>query len=477
MSILRLTKNAAWLFSADMIARLSGALLSVAIIRHLHTSEYGAYSTILGFLLIGSLVAEFGLSQVLVREIAQNRTRATELFSRAVFITLLVAAIASAVSITAALLLDYPSTMTILLAISTIAIFTNVLILISGAVLRAFEQMGVLSLVNAVFSVSSAACGIVWLQKGAKLKELIVLLVATTVFNAVVLLLYILKRMVRYEMSSALLGKVELIKEAAPIAILGFCAVILQRFDVLLLSKTNGMSAVGIYSGAVTIVEALGVFIQSILGAAFPFIAVSWKESPPKALENYENILRYFVIVGLPVTVGLYLLSERVVLLLFRPEYMESAACLKILIWCFMLNSVAGPAGMFLIITKKKLRRFIPFAVTITGFSILLNLLFTPRYGYLAASVIALSVSMLLFVVKIFAIRDILPAQPRWIQISWRSFAGVLVMGGVLLWLNNYSLAELMVFGAISYGISLIVLGEFSNEYKSAVRYFKGSKA
>jgi O-antigen/teichoic acid export membrane protein len=476
-SLYRITKNAASLFSADMIARLSSAFLSVAIIRHLRTSEFGAYSTILGFLLIGGLVAEFGLSQVLVREIAQNKKRSSELFSGAVLALIPLATFASMGSILAALLMGYSSTLTLLLAFATIAIFTNALILLSGAVLRAYEHMGALSVINAFISISTAVLGILWLQNGAKLKELIALLIATSTIHALILLFYIMRRFVSIDFGSAIKGKLSLMKEAVPIAILGLCAVIIQRFDVLLLSKTSGMSAVGIYSSAITIIEALGIFIQSILGAAFPFIALCWKESPMKAGDNYGKILRYFVIVGLPITIGVFMLSDRIVLLLFRQEYIQSAICLKILIWCFMLNSIAGPAGMFLIITKKYLRRFIPYALFITSVSVILNLLLIPRYGYLAASGIALFVSLLLFIVKIVAMSEILPIKPRWVQISWRSMIGAAVMGGGLLWMRNYSLGELVVLGAFTYMITLTILGEFSEEFQVAARYLKGSRA
>jgi len=476
MNIFRITKNAASLFIADLIAKLSSAFLSVAIIRHLQTSEYGAYSAILGFLLIGGLITEFGLSQVLIREIAQEKTRSAELFSGAVLLSAPLAMFAAVGSILAAVLMDYPSELILLLAFATIAIFTNALIILSGAVLRAYEHMGALSVINATLSVSSAILGIIWLQHGARVKELIVLLIVTSTIHASVLLFYILRRFIIIDIASAV-SRFSIMKEAVPIAILGLCGVIIQRFDVLLLSKTSGMNAVGIYSGAITIIEALGIFIQSILGAAFPFLALCWKVSPMKAADNYEKIVRYFVIIGLPITLGVFMLSDKIVILLYKPEYIQSSICLKILIWCFMLNSIAGPAGMFLIITRKYLQRFIPYALFITAVSIVLNLILTPVYGYLAASGIALLVSLMLFTVKIVAMSDILPVKPRWVQISWRSMTGATLMGGVLFLMHSYTIAELVIVGFLVYVMSLILMGEFSKEYQIAVRYLRGSRA
>ena len=82
-SLLRIIKNSISLLSEGIIGKLSYFLFILVVVRHLSTADFGLYSTILSFVAIGGLLAEFGLSQVLVREIAQEKTKSAALFSGA----------------------------------------------------------------------------------------------------------------------------------------------------------------------------------------------------------------------------------------------------------------------------------------------------------------------------------------------------------------------------------------------------------
>lgn len=471
--VLRVAKNAASLTAADLVARLSNAVLSVSIIRQLDREDYGAYSTIMAFLLIGGLLAEFGLSQVLMREIAQNKNRSSELLSGAVIAVIPLAGFASIGIILVAFLLRYTPQFGPLAVLASISVFTNTLILLTGAVLRAFERMGILSLINGSTSALSAGIGVLWLQYGAGLRELVLLLTLSSALTCLIFLYYTSRGITRLRFTRAIPVAKTLLRGATPLAILGLCAVILQRFDVLVLSKICGLGEAAIYSASVTIVETLTLLTQSVIGAAFPYVALSWKESPLRATRNYELMLRIFSLIGMGMTTSLFFLADKIVSTLYQEAYVGSAACLRILVWPFMLNTLSGPVGMLLIVTKDRLKRFIPYALLITGLSALLNLLVTPKYGYIGASWVTLLVSFLLFTVKVRALRDILPSRPHWFGILWRPIAAAAVLGTVLWRLGDSPLSFLIPFGFLIYSGALLAFGEFAGEYQVVLRYLK----
>ena len=475
-NLFRIAKNATSLFIADIIAKLTSALFTMVVVRYLSTSDYGAYSAILSFLAIGGLVAEFGLSQVLVREIAQQKQKGSELFSGAILVAVPLVVIASGGITIAAIVFGYSSAFYTLLAFSSIAILANTLVLLAGAVLRAFERMGVLSLINSGVLVFSAAVGIVWLRHGAGLRELIILLIATSAANALTLLVYVLRRLAGFVLTRALRAGPSLLIGAAPIVIFGLCGVILQRFDILLLSRACGMSEAGIYSAARTITEALAMVIQSVVGAVFPFMAMRWKESAMATVRSYEQMLRIFVIIGMATTVGMFLLADKTVLLIYGERYLGSAVCLRVLVWSFMLNAFSGPVGMLLVVTKDRLRHYVPYALAATALSIVLNIWLTPQYGYIATSWITVFISLVLFIFKLLALGDILPLHPRWLRISWRSIAAAALMGGILWWIRDLSLVVLVVIGFVAYAVTLVALGEFGEEYHVLLRHLKRSQ-
>ncbi len=233
------------------------------------------------------------------------------------------------------------------------------------------------------------------------------------------------------------------------------------------------MAETGIFCAARNITDTLALLITSVVGAVFPFIAVRWKNSIQDASMNYEQTLRFFTLFGVAAACGIFFLSEKIVLLLYKDRYVESALCLRILIYAFLLNALSGPVGMFLIVTRDRLKHYIPYALAITLVNVVLNTWLTPQYGYTCASLIAVLTALLLFLSKMVVLKDILPTRPRWLRISWRSVLAGTVMGVVLHLLRSKGLAVLVPLGFLVYVVVLTLLGEFSHDYRMATSYLR----
>jgi O-antigen/teichoic acid export membrane protein len=463
---LRLAKNAISLFSEGVIARICNFIFTMIVIRHLTTFDFGFYSAILSFIAISGFVVEFGISQVLVREIAQHKTRGTELFSGAIVVCLLIYVIISPCTIIAAALSGYSPSFIYLVSFAIVGIIGNTLVLLAGAVFRAHERMVSLSFINSGIIICSAIAGIVWLQYGAGIQELVILFVVTPIINALSLILYVQRHLAHFSLSQGLSSWKSLLRMALPLAILNLCYIIIMRFDILLLAKTTGMGDAGIYSAARNITDGLFLVTQSIIGAVFPLVSVQWKKSVNSAVKNYERTLRLFAIFAMAATVGVFLLSEKIIVLLYDERYLESILCLKILIWSFMIGSLAGPSGMLLIITENRLNHFIPYAIGVTCVSLFLNLWLTPKYGYYSASYIAVLSSLSAFAFRVMVVRDILTERVQWLKIIWRPVVASMIMGISLIQIDYLPLSALLALGFIVYMTALFAMGEFADEYR-----------
>lgn len=472
-AFLRVATNSLLLLSEGLIGRLSSFFLTLAVVRHLSVSNYGIYGSILSFMAIAMATAEFGISTVLTREVAQKKNRSGELFSGAIILAVPLFLITGTGVILVAILCDYAHSFVVLLSLATIGILGNTLVLIAGAILRALERMTFLSTINSLILTVAAVSGIVWVQYGASVRELVILFAVTPVINAMVLIFYVVLRFAPFSLSLGSHTWTDILQQAVPLSIFNGCAIVLLRYDILLLSKARNMTETGIYCAARNITDTLSLLVVSVVGAVFPFVAARWGESTEGAVRHYEQTLRFFTIIGIAATCGVFLLSEKIILLFYQDRYVESALCLKVLIWSFMFNAIGGPVAMFLIITKERLRHYIPYAIAVTLVNVVLNMWLTPTYGNISASYIAAFTSLLLFVFKMMALGDILPVRPRWVSISWRPLVAGIVMAGVLYWFQNYSLAALITLGFFTYIITLIVLGEFTYDYKIAMTYLR----
>ena len=475
-NLVRITRNAISLLSGGVVARLGNFVFTLAVVRHLATFDFGYYSAMTSFVIVSGFLAEFGISQVLVREIAQQKNRGTELFSGAVVISLPLFVIIMPCTVVSAIFFGYSQSFILLLTFAVLAVIGNTLVLLTGAILRAHERMGALSFMNSVIVICSVIVGIIWLRHGAGIRELIILFVATPTINAASLLFYVRRHLARLSLSKGLLVWRSLFDKAVPLAIFNACGIILLRFDILLLSKTGGMIDAGIYSAARNITDSLTLFTQSIIGAVFPLVAMTWKESAMNAVRNYEQTLRILTIFGMAAAVGVFLLSDKIILQLYNDHYMKSADCLKILIWSFMLTAVGGPVSLILIVTADRLKHYIPYAVGVTVLNVALNIWLTPKYGYYSASLIAVVTSLCLFVFRLIALGDILPVRPQWLKISWRPITASFVMGIGIWRIGDLPLLTVIALGFFTYGITLSVLGEFGKEYRMLMQCLRGIK-
>jgi O-antigen/teichoic acid export membrane protein len=190
-------------------------------------------------------------------------------------------------------------------------------------------------------------------------------------------------------------------------------------------------------------------------------------------LRNYQQALRVFIVLGMAVTVGVFMLSGDIVSLVFGASYQAAALPLQILIWALSFNFLSGPVGLFLVVSRERLFHVIPYAVGVTALSVALNLFLIPRYGYIGASGVRVIISILLFAVKMRIMGYFLERRPPWLQFVVRPMIAAAMMGLLIFLMRDLSLLMRVPVGALTYLIVLLGLGEFrAEEYKFLRPYF-----
>lgn len=477
VGFLRVARNAAALLSADIIGRVCNAVLFLVMVNQMSAEVFGAYTTVLGFLLMGGMFAEFGIGQVLVREIAQNRSRVTDFFLSAILAVLPLTVIVFIGILVVTKAMGYPSSVSSPLFFSIVYLFSNAVISFVGGVLKAFGRMGILASISSLISLVITIAGILLLKWGAGSNELVFLFILGSVTYAILLLAVVwnligpVRRPINF-----LLGRTVL-ADATPLGIHQISATTLQRFDIVFLSRVAGLSAAGIYGAAVTIIETLSAIMQAVIGAAFPFMAIRWKESPANATAAYKQLTRFFIMFSMGAGVGMFFLADKAGPWVFRHGYSGSVTCLRILAWSLILNNIVGPTPMMLVVTKDRLMAYLPYTLAVAVTSAILIVCLVPKYGYEGASWVTVFVSSLNLIIKIKVLRELLTHKLAWLSISWRSILAAVIMGITLFFTRNYSLIALFVIGAITYILILVILGEFTEDYRTALAYYRKTRA
>jgi O-antigen/teichoic acid export membrane protein len=466
-SLLRLFKNAFSLLTTELVNAAIGVVFTAFLVRHLSVSDFGVYTTITVFLAFGSLFADLGVSQVIVRDVAQERDSGRLILPNAILIALSLAILAWGGLILLAAVFNYPGRVQGLLLVAGAALLFKAVAQLSAATVRAFERMEILAAINSGVSIVSSALGILLLEMGKGLSAQVGLIVASAAFTALLLSVIVHFRFVPFSLTFRAAVSRRILRETLPIAILLGCNIVLTKSDLVMLSKMQTMAAVGIYGASVKVIDFLDIFTTSALGAMLPFMAARWNQSSTSALRNYQQALRVFMVLGMAVTVGVFMLSGDIVTLVFGASYQATALPLRILIWALLLNCLSGPVGLFLLVSRERLFDVIPYALGVTALSVVLNLFLIPRYGYIGASGVRVIISALLFAVKMRMMSYFLERRLPWLQFVVRPTIAAAVMGVLLFLMQDLTLLLTVPVGALTYLIVLLGLGEFrAEEYR-----------
>ena len=459
-NLTRILKNAGFLLGNRILIGLINLIFISYLARHLSQEGFGMYTTILTFLAFAGIFADFGISTVLVREIAQNKTKAGTLFSNSLFLTVKFSLLAWLGIVAIAIFLNYPKQLILLIVLAGGTIIFNSLIGRLTAVLSAFERMDIFSSIGVVLTFLFTLIGILLLRSGFGLTEILVLMVVSSIISTLVFFYIVQKGFIKFKLRFDIKLAYSLLKQASPIFILLSFGILLNRMDIVMLSRMRTMQDVGIYGAAVQLNEVLGVATGCFLGALFPFLSSQWKTSLQTSYAIYRKSLKAFIIFSCFLTMILFLLSRQIIPFIFGKDFVLSSQAFRILIWAFWLNHIGGPIGLFLIVQKTKLKKVIFFAAIITGLNFILNLILIPKYSYIGASASTVFCSFLLLMAKIYFASTLFENCPSPIALVLRPSVAALLVGVAIFSIRQVFFPVAFFIGIILYIVFLIILGE-----------------
>jgi len=229
-----------------------------------------------------------------------------------------------------------------------------------------------------------------------------------------------------------------------------------------MLSKMRSTTEVGIYAAAANIIIAL-IFIPMMYGnAIYPVISRFYITSRKSLKSAYERSFKYMLIIGLPISAGLYFLSDKIISIFYGSEYIASAAVLAILSWYLFLRFLNVVTGFTLSSINRQASRILSQGVTALV-NIILNLILIPLYGFIGAAIATVITEIIFFLIYTsFIVKYRLGI--KFVSIFIRPVIATVIMIVSLSFIGNILIA--IVLGGSIYFTALFVLGTIDKEDK-----------
>ena len=312
-----------------------GALFFAAFImlaRYLGSERFGQLSYVLAIAGIFQLVADLGLTNVVVREVAAARDRVGEIFATlqpliwmlSIGCFGLIAAVAYLASPDAELF-----GATLFLGAAALATFHAVAY---ASVCRAYEEMGFNAVGNLTHKLVLLGCLAAAIVGRANLVGLGAAFLAGNLYQCAFFYAVVKRRYARQ-----LRWRIDwryaryLVAEAVPVGMAMICRRLNLHVDTLLLAALSSSGAVGLFSAAYKVIQVIDMLPFTLAMPLFPPFSRFARESRAALFAAVDRAFRVFLAIAFPLAGWLYFLAPELIVLLYGAPFADAASALRIL--------------------------------------------------------------------------------------------------------------------------------------------------
>jgi O-antigen/teichoic acid export membrane protein len=450
----RAVSNALVILGARVVSRLVSLVVVIILANALGDTNYGRYTTLIAYLALVSVIADLGFNPLYTREAARNRQELGDYLG-----TLLVLKIALAIaaSVILAIALIFGAGLSSLIvpgaALLIATAYANLLRNTFYAVGRAeFDAVAIIAEIaiqgGLIFYGSRHHADVsfyVWAYVASFLFTIVYSLVVIRVFR----------------LGRVRLGfDVNLVRRwfplAVPFAFTFFLTNLYFRADVPILQHFRSFAEVGWYTFAYKPFEALQFIPLAIQVVVYPLLGVYFVTNVSRLRLAYERFFKVLVLLGWPLTVGTFVLVHPIGRL-FR-LYTNSEPSLRIL--AFAIVFLFANSAFYAMLNAINRQHMNAWATGLAAaINIVLNLIFIPFYGYLAASTTTVVTEASLCVFGWWFVQRNHPElRLAVIRLSWRILLAGAVMGVVLYPLRRYSIFISLPAGGLVYLVAIFLI-------------------
>ena len=396
-TVQRIAKNTGVLVLSDAIGKICMFFFVIYTARYLGAAGFGILSFALAFTGIFGVFSDMGLQQLAIREIARNKSLASKYLGNIAVIKIVLVIITFALIVLTINLLEYPAETVRVVYLIGLTVIFNAFIIMFNSIFQAFEKMEYIStgkLLNSILLLSGALFAIhenFSVDGFAKiyfLASVIVLIYsfAVSAWKFVVPTIEFDYKFIKYT-----------IKQALPFAITSVSLMIYVWIDRIMLSTMVGDTAVGYYSAAYNLINALSFIPSAFAISLFPVMSTYFKNSKNTLQIVYQRSVRYMYMLALPITIVTMLLSKRIIIVIYGADYLYSAQVLSVLIFTLFFIFMSMIMGhMQLAINREKTNALISLIGAILN--IILNFIFIPLAGPIGAAIATVITEFIYFV-------------------------------------------------------------------------------
>ena len=450
-------KNTAFVTLGKVALKAMSFLFNVYVVRRLGDSQFGQYSTVLAFVGLFQIFAELGMSQYVMREIAQDRSKTQSLFWNLVALRFLLAVVGIVGITLGAAAVGYSPELVLGIFIYTCSFLLSAFHAPLTTVLTSNERLGFITGLNILGQLIFVTLGATFLLSGQGFVWLIIANLSSFPIQIGLAVWFI-----RRHQLATLQPQIQprtwpgLIRAGLPFGIISLMLSIAFSIDTVMLSMFRSDYEVGWYNVAYNLVFSLMFFVSGFNEAIVPSLSRAHVNDPTQVERWYHRSVKFIAIFSLPIAVGGLLTAYPLIRFLYTDEFLSSARALQILIWDVPLIMFASFCGRITTIISAEREAARIYAIN-TAANVILNWYAIPRFGFIGASVVTVVTDLISSLQFYFFLKHKLN-PPDMKSVFARVLIASVLMGIMIRLAGNTSLFLLAGLGGLVYSGLVLAL-------------------
>ena len=453
---------------------IADLILLVLAARYLGDEKYGQLSFAFAVVFIFQFVADFGLKDLLIREIARKKEHTRQWIKRALSIKAGLAVLTFVLVWITTLFLPMITEVQIVIWLLTFGMVIKMFKLLLRGVINAHERFdleGILVLTERIMfllvcgGLLVCGYGLVSFATGFAIIQ----------FGTLMVWVFVIYRTLRGEEKEEPLNLplLRVVKQAIPFGLSYAGMAVYFRLDSIMLGLIRGDVEVGWYNAAYRIIEGLLVIPYIFYNVLFPRFSILHQGSNSSIRGLTERGCKYLVALAIVITLIGVIGANHWIAILYGPGYGHAALALQILllstifmfvwvVFVVLLNSINHPG--------------IPLVGVLLGAATntLLNFFLIPDYGYVGASVATVIADVGLVTFLYFGLVSC-GYRIRFFEIAMKPIAVGLFVGLASLFLIQMNAGLLAILCGVMYVGVLLITGFLDQKEMTLLQDFAAS--
>jgi O-antigen/teichoic acid export membrane protein len=444
-------RNIISLIISRVLAAVILFLIYTRLIQYLGPEAAGQFGLMAAYLTVFSFFVDLGMQQLVIKKVSEDKSQAEKYLSNYFGIQFLLGLGFMAIMDILVLSAHYPAIVTHALLITSVGLLLTSLTMPFVAIINAFQKLSLIARLNFVNSLINAGMMVLAIILRKNIFFLAFISGTIAALDIFVYVYLVNKNFAKFRLHFDFKFWKTLLLWNMPFMLLTIFS-IYNRIDTLILPHLRNFTENGYYTAVYKFWDTLAFLPAVVAASLYPFFAESLARGEKKQVsEVLETYTRYMIALGIPLTIGAYILASKLTVAFFGQAFAPAAHALWLLVAAVSVLFIYVPVNSIIISQRTKT------ATIITGFTLVfnlvLNLLLIPKYGFVAAAVITFFSELIQLVGYTILVKSKI-VDFNYLRNFIKPILAGIIMGFVLLYMKDLNLLVTIIAGSVVYGIS-----------------------